>query len=368
LSFGGHDTLKKRKRKGKIRVLVVDDSAFMRKLLTEAIESDPDCKVIGTAGDGIEALKSVKKLKPDVITLDIELPEIDGLTILIYIMEDFPTPVVMVTGFSSYMGDKTISALQHGAVGFVRKPSGSLSTGSVPHDVERMREDLISHIKMAAEVPLEKLISSNGKNRTEPPKKITPKTTDKIVVIASSSGGPRALGQLIPNLPADLRAGVLMVQHMPPEFIPPLANRLNLESLLRVEVAKDRKQINQGECLLIPSHCHCTLKQGKNKETSIGITSASDEDSRYFTLANEVMISLAPIYGRNATGVVLTGMGDDGTEGLRAISEHGGRTIAEDESTCLVNGMPGSAIRAGVVDKVVPLDKIAREIVKAVNR
>lgn len=357
----------KRKHKKRIRVLVVDDSAFMRKLLTEVIESDPACKVIDTAGDGVEALKAVEELKPDVITLDIELPDIDGLTILVYIMEDFPTPVVMVTGFSSYMGDKTISALQHGAAGFVRKPRGS-SAESGHHNIESLRKDLISHIKMAAKVPIGKLAPPARKKRAKPPKRITPKTTDKIVVIASSSGGPRALGQLIPDLPADLRAGVLMIQHMPPEFIPPLAKRLNLESPLGVKVAKDKSKINQGECLLVPSRCHCSIRQKRNKEASLGITPTGAGDDGCFTLADEVMASLAPIYGKNATGVVLTGMGSDGTQGLRAIREHGGCTFAEDESTCLVNGMPASAVRAGIVDKVVPLHKMAREIVKAVNR
>lgn len=358
--------MKKHKHEEVVRVLVVDDSVFMRKLLTEAIESDPQCTVIGTASDGVKALKAVEELRPDVVTLDIELPEIDGLAALVYIMEKFPTPAVMVTGFSSYMGDKTISALQHGAAGFVRKPGGA-GTGSVAHSVESMRIDLLTQIKMAAGVPVKKLRPVVGERPVAPPKKTIPKTTNRIVAIAASSGGPRALGVLIRDLPVDLKAGVIVVQHMPPEFIPPLTNRLNMESALEVKVARNEELIRQGEVLLVPSHCHFTLESKKNSGELIRLAPADNVDEHQFGLADETMTSLAAVYEKNTTGVVLTGMGSDGTQGLRAIREHGGRTIAEDESTCIVNGMPGSAIRAGVVDKVIPLHKMAAEIVKAVN-
>jgi two-component system chemotaxis response regulator CheB len=343
----------------KIRVLVVDDSAFMRKMLTKVIESDPQSKVIKTAKDGLEALKAIEKLRPDVVTLDIELPEIDGLTCLGYIMEKFPTPVVMVTGFSEFLGEETIKALEYGAVGFVRKPKGS-----VFRNMKEIEQDLISQIKLASRVDVTKLTPVTIEEAKEKVQKPAAKTTNKIVTIAASTGGPRALSQIIPKLPADLPAAVLVVQHMPAEFIPSFAKRLNWESELVVKVAEDAEPIQQGKVLIAPADFHCRIKSKANNSEAIKLDRPSREENFHFGLADKPMISLAPIYGRNAIGVILTGMGNDGTEGLRAIKKYGGYTIAEDESTAIVNGMPKAAIQAGVVDKVVPLSQIADEIVK----
>ena len=346
----------------KIRVLVVDDSAFMRKLLTEVIESDPDCKVIKTARDGVEALKAVEKFRPDVITMDVELPDIDGLTCVVYIMEEFPTPVVMVTGFSRFLGEETIQAMEYGAVGIVRKPKGPIS-----QSMRKIKRELISQIKLASIVDARKLTPVTIRSIRKKVEKPTPKTTNKIVTIASSSGGPRALSQVIPKLPADLPAGVLVIQHMPADFIPSLAARLNGESNLEVKVAEDLEPIQQGKVLIMPSQFHCKVESTGKDGKAIRLASSENEENFRFTLADEPMISLAPIYGKNAIGVVLTGMGDDGTRGLRAIKKYGGYTIAEHESTCIVNGMPRAAIKAGVADKVVPLHRIAAEIIKTVR-
>lgn len=243
--------------KKKTRVLVVDDSAFMRKMLTGMIESDPECEVVKTAGDGVEALKAVADLRPDVVTLDIELPEIDGLAVLAYIMEDFPTPVVMVTGFSEFLGEETIKALEYGAVGFVRKPKGP-----VPQNMEMIRRDLISQIKVASQVDVSKLVplSTTRTGRPEPQGKKICKAADGIVAVAASSGGPRALSQVIPNLPADLQAAVLVLQHMPQDFIPSFAKRLNWESALQVKVAEDLEPIQQGKALVVPSDFHSIIE------------------------------------------------------------------------------------------------------------
>jgi two-component system chemotaxis response regulator CheB len=349
--------------KQKIRVLVVDDSAFMRKMLTEVIESDPKFIVIKAAKDGVEALKAVEELKPDVVTLDIELPEIDGLTCVGYIMEEFPTPIVVVTGFSKFMGEETIKALQYGAVGLVRKPKGPLS-----QSMEKLKQELLIQIKLASRVDREKLTSVTVSEGKEGAVKPIAKATSKIVVLASSSGGPRALSQVIPLLPVTLPAGVVVVQHMPPEFIPSFAQRLNIESKLEVKVAEDMEPIQQGKVLIAPTNFRCKIESLEKKGEAIKLISPLKTENFHFALADDPMISLAPIYGRNGCGVVLTGMGNDGTEGLRAIKKHGGYTIAEDKSTCIVYGMPKSAIDAGVVDKVVPLHKIAEEIVKRVER
>jgi two-component system chemotaxis response regulator CheB len=346
----------------KIRVLVVDDSAFMRKMLTEVIESDSHYTVIKTASDGVKALKAVEELKPDVVTLDIELPEIDGLTCVAYIMEEFPTPVVVVTGFSKFMGEETIKALEYGAIGLMRKPKGPLS-----QSMGKLKQELLSQIKLASRVDKEKLtpvIVSEGKEGAVKP---IAKATSKIVAVASSSGGPRALSQVIPQLPVTLPAGVVVVQHMPPEFIPPLAQRLNHESKLEVKVAENMEPIQQGKVLIAPTNFRCKIESLGKKGEAIKLITPSKTENFHFALADDPMISLAPIYGRNGCGVILTGMGNDGKEGLRAIKKHGGYTIAEDKSTCIVYGMPKSAIDAGVVDKVVPLHEIAGEIVKRVE-
>ncbi|MEE8381570.1 MAG: chemotaxis-specific protein-glutamate methyltransferase CheB, partial [Thermodesulfobacteriota bacterium] len=307
----------------KIRILVVDDSAFMRKLLVEMIESDPEYKVIKTARDGLEALKAVEEFRPDVVTMDVELPEIDGLTCVVYIMKEFPTPVVMVTGFSMFLGEETIQALEYGAVGLVRKPKGPIS-----QSIGKIKQELISQIKLASQVDARKLTPVTIKETKEKVEKLTLKTTNKIVAMASSSGGPRALSQIIPELPADLPAGVLVVQHMPADFIPPLAKRLNRESILEVKVAEDLETIQQGKVLIAPTSFHCRIESTGEKGEAIRLASPASEENFHFTLADEPMISLAPIYGKNATGVVLTGMGHDGTEGLRAIKKYGGHTIA----------------------------------------
>lgn len=349
--------------KKKIRVLIVDDSSFMRKMLTDMIESDPECEVIKTASDGLEALKYVEELKPDVVTLDIELPEIDGLTCVIYIMEEFPTPIVVVTGFSEFLGEETIKALEYGAIGLVRKPKGSIF-----QNLGKIKQELMHQIKLASQVDVSKLKPVVIKDDRKKVRKPEIKTTNKIVAIASSSGGPRALSQIIPKLPADLPAGVLVIQHMPIEFIPSLAERLNMESKLRVKVAEDSEPIQQGKVLIAPTDFHCRIESKATKGESIRLVHSSRDEKFHFTLADESMISLAPIYGMNATGVVLTGMGNDGTEGLRAIKKYGGYTIAEHESTCIVNGMPRAAIQAGMVDKAVPLPKISDEITRRVKR
>lgn len=346
----------------KIQVLVVDDSAFMRKLLTDVTNSDPGCEVIKTARDGVEALQYVEELRPDVVTLDIELPEIDGLTCVAYIMEKFPTPVVVVTGFSEFLGEETVRALEYGAIGIVRKPKGPIS-----QNLNEIKQELISQIKLASKVDVKKLKPVTIK---EIPKKVikpTAKTTKKIVAIASSSGGPYALSQVIPKLPANLQAGVLVIQHIPPEFIRSLCERLNWISPLEVKTAEDSEPIRQGKVLVAPTNFHCRVESEGNKGEMIKLLSPSREKNIYSGMADEPMTSLAPIFGKNAIGVVLTGMGNDGTEGLRAIKNHGGFTIAEDKSTCLVYGMPRSVIQAGLADKVAPLSEIAGEIIKKVT-
>ncbi|MEE9167905.1 MAG: chemotaxis response regulator protein-glutamate methylesterase [Candidatus Neomarinimicrobiota bacterium] len=348
--------------KKKTRVLVVDDSAFMRKLITNIVESDPELEVIQTARDGVDALKAVHRLKPDVVTLDIEMPEIDGITALVYIMEQFPTPVIMVTGLSTFLGEQTIKALEYGAVGFIQKPKGAVSA-----NFKDLKKELIQQIKLAVRVDMKKLRPIKVGRAVERVSKPVHKSSDKIIVIASSSGGPRALSQIIPELPVGLAAGVVVIQHMPAAFIQSFANRLDWESVLDVKVAEDLEPVLQGKVLIMPADHHFRIVSERKNKQLIELIPLSREEKNRLISADEVMLSSAPIYGKNVVGVVLTGMGNDGTEGLKEIKKHGGYTIAEAESTAIVFGMSKAAIDAGVVDKIIPLPEIAKEIVKTVN-
>ncbi|MCK5097558.1 MAG: chemotaxis-specific protein-glutamate methyltransferase CheB [Desulfobacteraceae bacterium] len=346
----------------KIKVLVVDDSAFMRTLLTDIIDAAPDCKVIKTARNGIEALKAASELKPDVITMDIELPEIDGIACVVYIMEEFPLPVIMVTGFSRFLGEQTIKALEYGAIGLVRKPKGPIS-----QNMEHFSNELWAQIRLASLVNVKNLQSVSipeDKNQTKKP---NPETTQKIIAIASSSGGPRALSQIIPRLPEDLSAGVVVAQHIPSDFAASLAMRMDKASFLSVKVAENQEPVRQGNVLLLPPDQECNVKQNSSGEGIINLSYLSKKNRFPFTAGDQLMTSLAPIYGPNATGVVLTGMGNDGTRGCKAIKEHNGCTIAEHKSTCVVYGMPKAVAQAGMADKIVPLHNIADEIIKSVR-
>jgi two-component system chemotaxis response regulator CheB len=346
----------------KLRVLVVDDSAFMRKWLSTIINSDPECEVIKTAKDGMEALKAVEELRPDVVTMDIQLPEIDGLTCIAYIMEKFPTPILVVTGFSDFLGEETIKALEYGAVSHIRKPRMLRS-----QDIIELKQKIVSEIKLASQASVAKMEPVIVEKITGEATKPVPAATDNIVVIAASSGGPRALSQVIPKLPADLPAGVFIIQHIPADFLPYLASRLNQESALNVKIAENLEPIKQGKVLIAPANFHSKIESDGSGGGLIKLVPVPQGNNNHLISADKPMISLAPIYGRNVTAVILTGMGADGTEGLRAIKRYGGHTIAEDKSTCLVYGMPRSAIEAGVVDKIIPLYQIAHEIVKTIS-
>ncbi|MDP8219015.1 MAG: chemotaxis-specific protein-glutamate methyltransferase CheB, partial [Candidatus Theseobacter exili] len=345
-----------------IRVLIVDDSAFMRKMLTEIIDSVPGFEVIKIAVDGLDALEKVKQFRPDVVTLDIELPEVDGLTALIYIMEECPTPVIIITGFSKFSGEETVKALEYGAVGFVRKPQGDFSKNK-----RIFKTELMSKLMLASTVNAEKL-----KSISLPEEKLKEKkfkiSKDKVVAIASSSGGPRALTYVIPQLPENLPAPVIVVQHIPPAFAGSLAKRLNGESKLDVKIAENSEFLLKGKVYITPGNMNCKIQLREGKKPEFVLVPPSGEESFLYTSTNKLMSSLAPIYGKNTIGVVLTGMGDDATDGMRSIKKYDGYTIAEAESTAVVSGMPRAAIEAGVVDKVVPLQKITGEIVKAVDR
>jgi two-component system chemotaxis response regulator CheB len=336
-------------------VLVVDDSAFMRKLIAEMVESSGAFRVIGTASDGIEALQKVRSLKPDIVTLDIEMPRLNGLQALEQIMAEMPRPVVMLSAAGSDLGNEmTLRALERGALEFVRKPSGPVSI-----DLSTVRAQLMSALEAARAMNMGgvRVPAHPASSVAEAAAKKSPGAATKVVAIASSTGGPRALAEIIPNLPEDLGAAVVIVQHMPGEFTKLLAERLGTISPLWVAEAMDGKLLRENRVYLAPGGYHMTLT-GEPGNASIRL----DESPTMWGVrpaADPLFFSVAETFGRAAVGVVLTGMGRDGAEGLRRIREAGGRAIVQDRESSIIYGMPQAALAAAGADRIAAMTDIA---------
>ncbi|MCU0861503.1 MAG: chemotaxis response regulator protein-glutamate methylesterase [Methanomassiliicoccales archaeon] len=337
---------------GPVRVLVVDDSAVMRKIITEMLERDPSVKVVGAARNGQEAVHLVKELKPDVVTLDIEMPVMDGLTALQHIMNESPVPVVMLSAVGKRQSELTLKSLERGAVDFIPKTGASLSL-----DLEMERDLIVQKVKAASQADIKPLPIS-----TERPivsSEVRSTCGDWVVMIGASTGGPKALPEVLSRLPSDLPAGVLIVQHMPEGFTRSFAERLNWVSAIEVREAEEGDPVEMGVALLAPGNRHMVLRDGR-------IHLNDDPKVHYVRPAVDPMMrTVAPAYGPRCVGVILTGMGFDGVEGMREVKRQGGKTIVQDERSCVVYGMPKAIVDAGAADKVAPVDQIARHIVMA---
>ncbi|GAB6158056.1 chemotaxis response regulator protein-glutamate methylesterase [Desulfotomaculum varum] len=347
-----------------VKVLVVDDSSLMRRLISRLLEDDREIKVIGTAADGLEALQQIKALKPDVVTLDVEMPKLDGIATLRRLMKECPTPTVMLSAHTHEGARATMDALSAGAVDFVPKPATSA-------ELPRMVEELKAKIKVASRVVLRRVV----KTMAEPPGPAAPprrpalaprkQVCGKIdlVVIGCSTGGPAALQQIIPFLPADLPAGVVIVQHIPVGFSKSMAEHLDKKSALAVRHAESGDAVKPGQVLVAPAGYDLNfVLQGSGAAVSLSNFGQPLPPGGFRPSVDWVMQSAAEVYGCRALGVLLTGMGRDGARGMLAIKEQGGPTIAEHESTCVVYGMPRAAVELGAAQKVVPLPQIAQEI------
>lgn len=370
----------------RIKVLVVDDSAFMRKIITDILAASSEIEVVGKAKNGQDAIEKMTILKPDVITMDIEMPGLDGLQALGYIMSECPTPVIMLSAAESNQADITMTAFQYGAVDFILKPSGNISL-----DMMKIKDELVKKVKAASGVAVHKLKFIESDNRKERNLKKSPiieenrsdstDSTDietrniknepvrnnpfhKIIVIGTSTGGPRALSQVIPLLPANLYAPVLVVQHMPQGFTKSLAERLNSQSMIKVKEAVEGEILRSGTVYIAPGDFHMIVKQqkidGEQKEV-IGLIK-SERVQGVRPSVDVLLNSVVPIFGHNSLGVILTGMGSDGSDGIKKLKKAGGKVIAEDESTCVVYGMPRSIIEQKLSDCVLPINKIAENI------
>lgn len=339
-----------------IRVLVVDDSAFMRKTVSSILNSAEDIEVVATARDGLDAVQKLADTNPDVITLDIEMPRLDGLHTLGYIMSERPTPVVILSAYTEKGGETTMKALEYGAVDFVCKPSGPISL-----DINKIAEELTAKVRMAAGVDVSRLTFLEF-DKIERIQEIPPAQTAgrKVLMIAASTGGPRALYEIIPKLPADLPAAVLVVQHMSIGFTASLADRLDRVSALRVKEAQDGDEILSGHIYLAPGDYHMTVAQEGQKE----VVRLNQEPARNGVrpAADATLESAAPLYGKSCLAVILTGMGHDGTKGAQAVKRHGGMVLAQDQASSVVFGMPKSAIESGCVDHIYPLSTISEKI------
>jgi len=350
--------------KGSIRIVIVDDSAFVRYSLTRLIETDAEINLVGSARNGEEAVARVKELRPDVVTMDVEMPRLDGLGALERIMEEYPTPVIMLSSLTGQGTEATLRALELGAVDFFLKPSIASPSGDADGAL-----NLLRMIKTAAAVK----IKPNGLHRPsagpgdrsgngDKQGKAGGGTTSKAVVVGSSTGGPKALYQLIPELPAFLPATVLIVQHMPAGFTKPLAERLDQRSHLAVKEAETGDRLEKGKAYLAPGGYHMVI----NKEKIIQLVK-SPPVCNVRPSVDVTMESVTRVFGGGTTGVVLTGMGTDGTDGTALIKSAGGQVIAEDESTALIYGMPKAVIDAGNADRILPLPRIAGSIVNMLN-
>jgi two-component system chemotaxis response regulator CheB len=334
----------------KIKVLVVDDSLLMQKVITDLLESDPQMSVIGTARNGEEALQKIPNLHPDVVTLDIEMPRMNGLTTVRKIMETNPVPVVMISALTQREALLTLKALEFGAVDYVPKPQGQISL-----NMDTVKDELLTKIKTAASANL--IRTQNEPEIQEETAPIT--SSEKIITIAASTGGPPALTYVLSHLPSNTPP-ILVVQHMPKGVTKLFAEGLNQICKFKVKEAEEGDFVQEGLALVAPGGFHMTVtKDGR-------ISLNQDPPVNYVRPAADVMmISAAEAYGAKNVGVVLTGMGSDGAKGIKAIKEKGGTTIAQNQESCVVFGMPNVAIKTGRVDVIAPLESIPTEIMAA---
>ena len=363
-------------------VLVVDDSAFMRKLIGEMISADPAFHVVGFARNGVDALRQIAQLDPDVVTLDIEMPQLDGMQVLELVMAHAPRRIVVLSAGDEAHGAATMRALELGAVDFVHKPSGPISL-----DLPVIRDRLISalHTAVSIDINTVRALSQRAAVAVVPavvpavPSASVSRVAEQVVVIASSTGGPRALAEVIPALPADLPAAVLIAQHMPKEFTPSLAERLDHASALRVREAVDGESVVGGTVYVGPGGVDLRIvssADGPRIAIDRGDSCFREGRSGVFPSGDRLFASAASVFGAAVTAVVLTGMGRDGSDGVRTVHAAGGQVIVQDRETSVIFGMPNAALqmlqvlqvlqRAGA-EQGTSLGDIAQRIVTCVH-
>ncbi len=343
----------------KSRVLIIDDSALMRQILQQVLQSDPALEVVGAASDPYVARDKIKALNPDVLTLDVEMPRMDGLTFLEKLMKGHPMPVVMISSLTEKGCDTTLRALSLGAVDFITKPKLDVKTGTLD-----IADEIVAKVKAAASARVFARSNSNGTSlHTPAPVAYLSqiKATHKIVAIGASTGGTEALKELLEVLPADF-PGIVVVQHMPEKFTAQFAKRLDSLCKISVKEAEDGDRVLPGHALIAPGGKHMLLvRRGAEYSVKIVLT---EPVNRHRPSVDVLFDSVAEQAGGNAVGVILTGMGNDGARGMLAMKNAGAFNVAQDEASCVVFGMPKEAIAMGGTHEVHPLNKIAPVIAK----
>lgn len=348
----------------KIKVLVVDDSLFMRRMITDILQGEADFEVVGTARNGQEALEMTRQLQPDVITLDVEMPVMDGVTTLERLMQENPVPVVMVSSLTREGAEVTLRCLELGAIDFVTKPSGSISM-----DLYKVASQIVEKVRVAARVPTTRLrglarpITSPRTVSLAPVVSPLSRVAQEVlVVVGCSTGGPKALSTLISLLPHDFQAPMLIVQHMPEGFTRSLAERLNRLNSIAVREAEEGDRLEPGFALLAPGGHHMKLGDRQTLHLSQDPPVHGVRPSVDVTL-----LSVAQHYQGKVVVAILTGMGSDGAMGARTLRTKGARVLVEDESTCVVFGMPRATLQTGGADRVVPIEQMAHAITEEVK-
>lgn len=344
-----------------MRALVVDDSAFNRVAISHMLEGEVGIEVVGTATDGVDAIGKTLRFLPDVITLDLEMPNMDGFTFLRWLMKERPTPVLVISSRSD--SRSVFRALELGAVDFLAKPEARIS-----RSLEGIRPELIAKVRAMRALEMGKVRSTVellARERASPPARrdedaAVPPGAIEVVAIAASTGGPPALQAILQQLPGDLAAGIVISQHMPPGFTRSFAERLNKLSPLDVSEAAAGDRVRPGTALIAPGGHHLLVR--RDREGLFAELVQRVPADKYVPSADRMMASAAESCRSAVLGVILTGMGNDGAAGARAIQQQKGRCIAESEESAVIFGMPQEAIRSGAVDTVLPLARIAAEI------
>ena len=354
----------------KIKVMLVDDSAVVRQVNKETLEKEPDIEVIGVAPDPLYALDRMKTQWPDVLVIDIEMPRMDGLTFLRKIMAEHPTPTVICSSLAEKGAAATIEALSSGAVAIITKPKMG-----VKQFLQDAASDLVGAVRAAARANVRRLAGNRASPMAAPPPKLTAdamlaaqaastpamaQTTNKVIAIGTSTGGTQALEAVLTKLPGVV-TGIVIVQHMPEKFTALFAQRLNDICQLEVKEAANGDRVLPGRALIAPGGRHMMLRRS-GAQYYVEVADGPLVN-RHKPSVDVLFRSVAQAAGANALGVIMTGMGDDGARGMKEMHDAGARTIAEDESTCVVFGMPKEAIKLGGVDRTLPLDQIPNEIV-----
>jgi two-component system chemotaxis response regulator CheB len=353
-------------RSTKVRVLIVDDSAFVRQALKEILETDPQIEVMGVASDPYVAVERLKAEVPDVITLDIEMPRMDGLTFLEKIMTQHPIPVVVCSTLTAAGSDVALAALERGAVEIITKPKlGSKeffeeSRVRICDVVKSAARARMAHRPVAAAVKVAPKLTADAV-LAKPVSNAMIQTTEKVVAVGASTGGTEALREFLQAMPLDA-PGIVIVQHMPAEFTARFAERLNTMCRITVKEAEENDSVIRGQALIAPGNQHVLLKRSGARY----FVELRDGPlvSRHRPSVDVLFRSAARYAGRNAVGVIMTGMGDDGAKGMLEMKQAKAFNIAQDEASCVVFGMPAEAIKIGAVDRVMPLGQIASEVVR----